>query len=735
MKTTTTFTFFSLAGLLVLVTADPAFAVVKLGVMGDSLSDEYFEDSYSYAENWTVQLVEHRGIDMGPTGVWGEPRRNGYEYNWARAGATSADVIVSGQDTGLAAQIVPEGIEYGVLMIGSNDQGSEDAYINIHDGTWSPAQINAWADGIATNIAASLDTVLPTGVKMVVTNSVDYGITPSVNTNGDVPNAAGRQAVSDVLRTILSPKIEAVAAARNLPYLDLAGAMDTVFGPQTNLNSTLTIGGVDIFLQEIDDPNGGNPNPDAGFVDDGIHPNTSIQGLFANLVMESLNVGYGANLSLFSEEEIVTHAGLTYGGSDTLFPQIGNYSDYVTNYNSAPITQSVIFSLDTTQSTVSLGGPTILGDYGPQSPGSDITPVKGHFLVEFDPTSASPPTIRFVGGHGFIDAEVTGNWLPGPNVETDPTSITNPAPADLAIQTPGGEVQWAERDFVWDWASEVVAIDPMTNSIDATDTRFIVLSLKEEVVDRYSCAPAICSDSYDFEGLSENLTSGSWTLVESAPGSGEWTLSLAGTYLDSANRIWSFDLTSTAQFGGENIETLGAADTTAEILGGAGVVGGVSLEFAAPTTGGSLTAQQIPFAGLTPEAIEAAAQNGQFVATTAAMEGDLQIWDVDFTGDLAGSEVALVFAYDEAPFVAAGIDESSLGIWHYSSSLDAWEFGGVVDPVANTITFTTSSFSPFVVGVAVPEPSCLALGSIGLFAMLGSVRKRCSTGGCRGRHC
>jgi len=719
MKTTPVTSILSLTALFFLATIEPAFAV-KIGVLGDSLSDEYFDSSYGYAENWTVQLVEHRGIDMGPTGIWGEPRRTGYQYNWARAGSTSADMLLEGQDTGLAAQVVTEGIEYGVLMVGSNDQlfDGNDAYQNIHDGAWSVAQIESWTDGIASNIATSLDTVLPTGVKMVVTNSVDYGITPFANTNLAVPNVAGRQAVNDVLRTILTPKIESIAAARNLPFLDMAGAMDTVFGSQASLNSTLTIGGVDIFLQQVDDsPPGSSPN--SGFVDDGIHPHTSIQGVMANLVMESLNIGYDANLSLFSEQEILTHAGLTYAGSDTLASQFGNYSDYITNY--VPTTQSIIFSLDSSQSTVSLGGSTILGNYGPQSPGSDSTPVSGHFLVEFDPTSNNPATIQFVGGHGFIDAEVTSNALPGPNVETDPSSFTNPAPADLAIQTPGGEVLWSERDFVWDWASQEVAINPITNEIDATETRFVVLSLKEEVIDAFSNAPAVISQSYDFEGLSEFLTNGSWTLVESAPGSGEWSLSLDGTYFDAANRIWTFDLTSTAQFGSENIETVASTDTMAEVLGGTGQVGGISVEFDSAATGGTLTAQQIPFSGLTPAAIEAAEQNEQFIAATEDFAGDLQIWDIDFTGDLVGSTTTLVFAYDEAPFAAAGINELSLGIWHYNSTLEDWEFGGIVDPIANTITFTTDSFSPFVLGVAIPEPTTLVLAA---FALCGVFTRR-----------
>jgi hypothetical protein len=73
----------------------PAHADIHaLGAMGDSLTDEYAEETYDYAANWIEQLVLYRGIDVGrtaaeagqPGGTWGEPRRTGFELNWARSG-------------------------------------------------------------------------------------------------------------------------------------------------------------------------------------------------------------------------------------------------------------------------------------------------------------------------------------------------------------------------------------------------------------------------------------------------------------------------------------------------------------------------------------------------------------------------------------------------------------------------------------------------------------------------
>jgi lysophospholipase L1-like esterase len=320
----------------ILVIAPQTTPAAVVGVIGDSLSDEYAEQDYAYSDNWVEQLAAHRGVDFGPYGAWGEPRRNFHEYNWARYGSTSGEMIADGQHTGLAAQIVPESIEYAVLMIGANDQlfDGNNAYANIYTGAWSPAQINTWAIGVAANINTALSTVLATGVKLVLVNAPDYGVTPWIQSQA--PSAAGRQAVADAIANQLNPQIEALAQSYQLPYVDLQGALASIFGPHNALNAKLAIGNVNIQLMQSD--TAGNTVPTAAFVHDTIHPHTTLQGVLANLVLVGLNTGYGANLALFSEEEILAHAGIAYGGSDTLAGQIGPYSGYVTNYVPEPST-------------------------------------------------------------------------------------------------------------------------------------------------------------------------------------------------------------------------------------------------------------------------------------------------------------------------------------------------------------------------------------------------------------
>lgn len=309
----------------------PAFAV-RLGIMGDSLSDEYAEESYDYAENWVEQLVIYGGIDVGAVGAWGGPRRTRYEYNWARAGATTGSLLSDGQHTGLAGQVAPEGITYAVMAIGANDFAPFGAaYDGIYYETWPSSQIDTYVNQRVANLNAALDTVLPTGVELALVNVPDYGVTPTVQLFYSDP--AKRQLVADVIAQ-LNAAIDTMAQTRQLPVVDLFGAALTIFGPHGGSNSTLTLGSVDIDLLQFDTASGGNPT--AGFVNDGIHPNTTLQGILANTFVEALNAGYAANLPLFSEQQILAHRGLAYGGSDTLAAQLGEYADYVINHASEP---------------------------------------------------------------------------------------------------------------------------------------------------------------------------------------------------------------------------------------------------------------------------------------------------------------------------------------------------------------------------------------------------------------
>lgn len=312
--------------------------IAALGVMGDSLSDEYFEEAYgAYATNWVQQLVNHRNIDAGPTaaeasqpgGTWGAPRRTGHEFNWALSGDTSATLLAAGQHTGLASQIVPNGITHAVLAIGANDFHPQDsAYLNIYLNFWSQSTINNYIAQTLTNIETALVTVSTTSVRLVVFNILDYGKTPAVYNNFFYTNGTNRERVAAAIQKA-NAGLAFLAQKYQVPLVDAFGLQKMIFGPNTGLLSTLTLGNVAIHLQQSDTDPINNPNRTAAFVADKAHPHTTIQGLFANMALEAFRLGYDTDVPNFTEEEILAHAGLAYGGSDTLTAQIGPYRNYV----------------------------------------------------------------------------------------------------------------------------------------------------------------------------------------------------------------------------------------------------------------------------------------------------------------------------------------------------------------------------------------------------------------------
>ena len=286
---------------------------------------------------------------------------------------------------------------------------------------------------------------------------------------------------------------------------------------------------------------------------------------------------------------------------------------------------------------------------------------------------------------------------------------------------------FAIRDLVWDFSSPV--INGTSGVFPGTTTSFGVASGGIA----YAYPPA-SPQFATYVGSTGSLTAGTWTLTQSQPGSGNWTLSMNGSYTYSYNSgVTTGSLTATgniiasAQFGAANLTTVPtpiSGPVEAQVLGGAGTVGGVTIDFGQNTTGGSLSVQQVPgMTALTPAAIAAGQSNPIFALSTSDTSiGAPQIWSVDFGGSLNGGTATLVFHYDPAD-LPAGTDQTKLGIWHFDKNTDQWEFGGTVNTTDHTISFATTSFSPFDLGVRpVPEPSTFVLLGLGLLALV-----RCRT--------
>ncbi|MDA0589779.1 MAG: FG-GAP-like repeat-containing protein [Planctomycetota bacterium] len=305
-------------------------AISGLGIAGDSLSDEYLHETYDYADNWVELLEQQRGVNVGPQNNTvmgdgddrGEPRREGgFEYNWARSGATSTTLLSDGQHTGLAAQINADTVTHAVLAIGQNDffPGPGSAYANIYSSTWSQAEIDAHVSTVVGNITVALTTIDTNNVRLVLSNIVDYGLAPATQTA--FPDAAKRQLVTNVIDDVNAELLD-LAQQTEIPLVDLSSvAADLLSG------ASITVGGVTfnnsagIDVQNI-------------FVEDGIHPHTGASGIIANVYLQAFNSAYGETIPLISEEELVTIVGRTYV-SDTLN---FDYPSYVLNANPSGLT-------------------------------------------------------------------------------------------------------------------------------------------------------------------------------------------------------------------------------------------------------------------------------------------------------------------------------------------------------------------------------------------------------------
>lgn len=316
-----------------------------LGAMGDSLSDEYAEESYDYAANWLEQLEMYGGVDVGPTaaedrqpnGTWGEPRRRGFEFNWARSGADSNDLLQQGQHTGLARLVRSGDVTHAVLAIGQNDFAPVPffgfAYFEIYNNRWSEQRIADYIDGRVANIAAALDVVVSSGAGVVLVSVIDFGAAPVTWRNPLFDDPDKRERVTTVIRR-LNGRLTDLARDRRVVVADVFGLGQAIFGTNRQPHETLLLGNVAIELLEADTPDHGRPR--AAFVHDLTHPHTTIQGVFANIMSAALNIAYDAELKLFSEREILAHAGLGYGGRDTLESEIGRYSDFVHSFALRP---------------------------------------------------------------------------------------------------------------------------------------------------------------------------------------------------------------------------------------------------------------------------------------------------------------------------------------------------------------------------------------------------------------
>jgi hypothetical protein len=389
----------------------------------------------------------------------------------------------------------------------------------------------------------------------------------------------------------------------------------------------------------------------------------------------------------------------------------------------------VVFTIDPTQSTVAWSGTdNSYGAFSAQSPGSLSSPVSGNFVLAFDPTTDNPTSIQFVGNN------------PGNN------NAYYQAANNVTGTTAGGEVQFSLQNLTFSLNSATLpaaTTSGLTETFSGTSTNYAVTA--GGIV--YTTPNGSTGNSTDYVGSTGSLTTGTFTLKETAPGSGQWTLGIAGTvsytysatdagYGTGGTLTATGNQFATATYGTNNQTTVSSSPSTpvTVTVPGSSPNSAVTATLPAGTSSGTFSVQQVPgITSLTQAAVTAGQNNPVFALSTSNTSiGAPQIWTVQFTGTLGNGLTSLTFDFDPST-IPVGTPLSSLGIWHFDdnpadATYDQWVF--LTGPIGvyagyDTITVETSSFSPFELGASpAPEPATIVLAGFGLLPLAWGCRRK-----------
>lgn len=279
-----------------------AQAPLRIGLMGDSQTDEYrANDSRgsTYASvtfNWVEQLADANRLDAGAWGSRSEPRRIGYNTNWARSGATTSSLISSGQHTGLAGQVAAGQVDAIFIMIGSNDFAPyNNQYQPIYSGDLAGPALQAKINAMVSNITLAITTARgASGLPVFAATISDWNNSPLILGNPSYPDPAKRQRVTDAINAVN----QGIAAIPGVSLIDHALFLQQLF-PQI-VNGAFTVGDESITAFAC-----GN-EPHNGVLGDCTHAGTVLEGLIANFYLSVI----APAAAPLSDQEILTAAGL-----------------------------------------------------------------------------------------------------------------------------------------------------------------------------------------------------------------------------------------------------------------------------------------------------------------------------------------------------------------------------------------------------------------------------------------
>ncbi len=212
-------------------------------------------------------------------------------------------MIVSGQHVGVAQEIKDGKVNLVIIYIGANDFApyiTDDGYQAIYDGSITRPQILRKENLIIANIKTAVDTIRDAGnAKIVLVKIPDWGNHIGVQVGFPFPDQRAR--VTTVIQET-NMQLQSLADDYQLPIIDPNDFYKTV-------NERNTKDGIKIEDQVFTRLIPGD-NPRSLVLEDGVHPGTVMNGLFANYIIKHLNSTIGTSIKEFSINEIFTAAGL-----------------------------------------------------------------------------------------------------------------------------------------------------------------------------------------------------------------------------------------------------------------------------------------------------------------------------------------------------------------------------------------------------------------------------------------
>ena len=323
---------------------------VRIGVIGDSLTDEYQGVvSALPGQTWSEQVQADPRISLGVheanPSVRGEPRNDGYSLNWARFGQAATSIqwnqltndervpislrtdprlqtigSFDAQISGLSAQIAAGEVDVALVWVGHNDlfirtyigyeqDGGQSAFFGALIGriVGAAAALRNAASADPGDIKAKVAIVGLAGAASALNPSLSAaaasaGITFIDSFNTAVSAIVNEQATTgfyDVGGTPLQPftivyaPFSATPKTASLSDLAFPGTGPCGFNPATNSIGCATPAYAEPFRHY-----------------DAVHPNTLYMGVVGNQILTHVNATWGFAMRTISESQLLDTAGL-----------------------------------------------------------------------------------------------------------------------------------------------------------------------------------------------------------------------------------------------------------------------------------------------------------------------------------------------------------------------------------------------------------------------------------------